>query len=240
MYLVTVLLQQQDRFGEVAATLDFVYPPLFPQPLVHSLQGQAFSVGVLQSHSALSAWVSLGKWLSLSEPQCLQLSNEHPVSWPGVSSGQNLGPGRREPRRPSSSGVGRKCFSYPESSREEVWGGSITGSGSISSTSRVGKSPGGWAWGTSSTWGWLKLLLAGSGMSSQTQRGSILCHRWRHLVGEAGGWDQVGPVLRWWMPSSTAHRDPREGWAGWFSGCCHSHSCRQKAWSHSAHTRCSG
>lgn len=32
----------------------------------------------------------------------------------------------------------------------------------------------------------------------------------------------MGPVLRWWMPSSTAHRDPRGGWAGWFSGCCHS------------------
>lgn len=74
VHLVSVLLQQQ-----LAATLDFVYPPLFPQPAVHSLQDQAFSVGVLQSHSALSAWVSLGKWLSFFEPQCLQLSKEHPV-----------------------------------------------------------------------------------------------------------------------------------------------------------------
>lgn len=149
MPLATVPLQQQDRSGEVAATLDFVYPPLLPQPPVQSLQGQAFSVGVLQSPSAPSAWVSLGERLSLSGPPCLQLSHEHPVSWPGVSSGQSLGPGRRESRRPSSSGVGRKCFSYPESSREEVWGGSITGNGSISSTSTVGRSPGGGAWGTS-------------------------------------------------------------------------------------------
>lgn len=35
-----------------------------------------------------------------------------------------------------------------------------------------------------------------------------------YLVGEAGGWDRVGPVLRWWMRSSTAHKDPREGQAG--------------------------
>lgn len=32
-----VLLQQQDRFGEVAATLDFVYVLLFPHPSIHSL-----------------------------------------------------------------------------------------------------------------------------------------------------------------------------------------------------------
>lgn len=35
-----------------------------------------------------------------------------------------------------------------------------------------------------------------------------------YLVGEAGGWDLVAPVLRWWMQSPTAHKDPREGQAG--------------------------
>ena len=53
------------------------------------------------------------------------------------------------PRRPSSSGVGRKCFSYPESSGAEAWGASVIGTCSISSTSRMGESPGGWAWDTS-------------------------------------------------------------------------------------------
>lgn len=84
-------------------------------------------------------------------------------------------------RRPSSSGVGRKCFSYPESSGAKGWGGSLTGTCSISSTSRMGESPGGWAWGTSFMCGRLKLLLAGSGIFSQTQWGSTLCCRWTHL-----------------------------------------------------------
>ena len=35
-----------------------------------------------------------------------------------------------------------------------------------------------------------------------------------YLVGETGGLDQVGPVLRWWRQSSTACRDPSEGQAG--------------------------
>lgn len=76
-------------------------------------------------------------------------------------------------RRPSSSGVGRKCFSYPESSgmgASGSWGAGDIGV-STSSTSRKRASLGGGAWGTSSPQGCMLLLLEGSGIFSEIQWG---------------------------------------------------------------------
>lgn len=72
-----MLLQQQDGFGEAAATLDFVYFPLLPHPSIYPVYGQALLCRG-PSILALLGWVSSGKRLSLSDLQCLQLSNEHP------------------------------------------------------------------------------------------------------------------------------------------------------------------
>lgn len=73
------LLQQEDRFGEAAATLDFVCS-LIHLYILH--RARPFSVGVLQSQFFLARCQAIHS--SLSEPQCLQLSNEHPSPSPGL------------------------------------------------------------------------------------------------------------------------------------------------------------
>lgn len=55
-----VLSQQQDRRGEAAALLDFMYFPLLPYPSIYSLEGQALLCR-RPSISALPGWVSSGK-----------------------------------------------------------------------------------------------------------------------------------------------------------------------------------
>lgn len=74
------LLQQEDRFGEAAATLDFVCSLIHPY-ILH--RARPFSVGVLQSQFFL-ARCPQAIHLSLSELQSLQLSNEHPSPSPGL------------------------------------------------------------------------------------------------------------------------------------------------------------